>query len=175
MKHRKIWLIGAIALSLIVATAFKRKYVNPVKQDLEQYASRTHAALMVRDEAIITAYQEATKNGYRENLALRDTLRDELIPDMLDLLEYVDENRPVTDELQEVHGHIRTAFEAQLEAFNVLFELIETREHGLITVCNELLGHVKEEKASYNESLGELASRYDVELPDLESLLRDID
>jgi len=135
---------------------------NPVQDDLISYLNEDLRPLADEETEIMGIYESITGENYADDESLYAEMEN-LIPRYRDYVAKVEEIRPETDEVKELHELYITASNKQYNAMVQISAALENQDVNLVSEANGKLDEARSGMREYRNRLEALAKKHDVE------------
>lgn len=156
-------ILGLITLSLVSCGNVT------VEDDLSNYINEWNSKVNGRDVASSAAFYSAINENYIDDDTLYSDIKDDIMPDLKEVIGIAEEIAPKTDEVKAVHEKYLNALNMQFSAYELVLTTIESQDSEDITQANDKLAEAGEGAQEFASSLSELAEKYGVEFGDNKS------
>lgn len=137
---------------------------DPVQEDLLNYINTELSTLADLETEALQKYESVTGDNYTDDFVLYETLSNEIIPTYRKFVEGLEEIKPKTKEVQELHGLYVEAANTQYNAFVQIMAAIEQLDTNIIANANEKLSEGRKKLREFETKLLELAEEHNVTL-----------
>lgn len=160
MLKKKFIILLVTLISLLMAGCFS----DPVKDDLEEYVNEGILPLMSDEEEILSLYGSVTGNNYTDDYVLYETIQSDIIPKYQNFITAIEDIRPKTSEVRELHEIYIKASNDQYNAMIMILDAIEYQDHGVIKEANEKLDGARRLMRDFQYELEELLDNHNLEI-----------
>lgn len=112
---------------------------DPVEEDLLSYINDDMNPLSELEEEIIQDYESVTGANYTNDYELYDKINDVILPKYQDFIAQIEDVKPETTEVSELHELFIDAHTNQYNAMMKILIGIETQDDNVILEANQML------------------------------------
>ena len=137
---------------------------NPTKDELINYTNNELPKVASLEAEIISLYDSATGENYKDDVSLYTTLRDDVIPKQkkfVEDLENINNNLKIPEIIKLNETYIEAA-NIQYSAFLIMLTALEKQDYTLISEANEKLDKGRKLKRQWQIDLNILADKNSV-------------
>jgi hypothetical protein len=161
---------GVVLLTSVIAltacsTFLAEVAADPIAEDLEEYVSLLDS-IAERQEELSDAYNDRFLDEGTTDEEAYEILVDEIIPGYRDFVQDVEEYRPQTEAVRDLHEQFISALGSQYNAFTQMLAALEYFDVTLITDANERLDEARREFRGFERELESLMREHGVAWPE---------
>lgn len=134
-----------------------------VQEDLLNYINEELPKIVDLESTVIEGYDNVSGNNYTNDEVMYLSIRDEILPASLRLIEAAEDITPETKEVKDIHEIYISAINTQNSAFTTILSALETQDYEKISIANEKLDDSRKKMRDYTSSITELAKEHNVE------------
>ncbi|QTC40333.1 hypothetical protein I7V34_14185 [Bacillus sp. V3] len=154
----KVLILGMMMLLLLSGCS------DPVQDDLLNYINEDLKDLTILEEEALAEYESVTGDNYEDDYTTYVHIKDVVMPAYKDFLDQLEEVKPATSEVQEIHELYIEAVNLQNNAFIKILAALEQQDYEMVADANEMLADGRAGIRKYTNELEKLADEHNVEL-----------
>ncbi|MCY6369074.1 hypothetical protein [Clostridium ganghwense] len=161
IKRSEVLLLISIIIFMFIGCK-KAPAQDPVKNDLMNYISSV-SEVFVLEENVLKEYRKVVGENYKEE----DThiiIKKIVIPKYTEFVQTLDNIKPKTDEVKQLHEIYKKAAYIRLEAFRQMEEGFEKKEGTLVKETDKKLDEAQNSINKYRDQLTELAEKHKIKI-----------
>ncbi|WEK54231.1 MAG: hypothetical protein P0Y55_16990 [Candidatus Cohnella colombiensis] len=153
-----------VLLSLFVLILLSACGNDPIKDDLLNYINNEVAPLGDEEDKLLTAYSNVTGDNYESDEDLYYALDEDIIPRYYKFITKLENIRPKTAEVKELHEIYVAAANNQYNAMTQVLAALEGQDYNLIAEANDKLSKGRKGVRDWQDRLSQLMKEHNIEL-----------
>ncbi|MCY6356560.1 hypothetical protein [Clostridium sp. ZS2-4] len=161
LKKFCILLLTSIMIFMF-AGCKKASVEDPVKSDLMSYMNRISEAVTL-EEDVLNDYRKVSGENYKE-VDTYVVIKKIIIPKYTEFINKLDDIKPKTDEVKQLHEIYVKAAHVRLESFKQMEEGFEKKDGNLIKKTDKKLQEAQNNIEKYKKQLVELGQKHNIKV-----------
>ncbi|KMJ59154.1 lipoprotein [Bacillus sp. LL01] len=159
---RQLCLFTLIFIMLLSACS----NTDPVKDDLINYVNTELPSVADLEWEAIDSYSSVSGQNYTDDWTMHETLDTITLPAYEEFITKLENIRPKSEEVREIHEIYIEGSNAQLQGFKKIRVALELQDHDKIFEANEHLDHGRAKLREFQTKLEDLMEEHGVEYED---------
>lgn len=159
-------LLSVLLLILLLLTGSTSCLLKPsVEKDLSNYVRNELPTVFDLESRAVDAYSSVSGTNYTNDQNMYNKMKSSVIPDYTKFVNKLENIKPKTTQVKNVHAIYLSAAKTQLKAFNEIVTALEKQDINLINQANTKLSAARDGISEFKTKLESLCNENHVNTP----------